>query len=115
VLAAGTFAQTTYSAIVFSVAVMAPALRERYDLSLSETGVLLSASLVGSLVTLIPWGFATDRVGERIVLVTSVAACGGALLASSQATGFAALAALLGLAGLLGAGVQSASGRAVMH
>ena len=76
VLAAGTFAQATYSAIWFGVAVMAPALRARYDLSLGETGILLGASLAGSVVTLVPWGMAADRFGERVVLVTGVGACG---------------------------------------
>ena len=85
VLAAGTFAQATYSAIWFGVAVMAPALRARYDLSLGETGILLGASLAGSVVTLVPWGMAADRFGERVVLVTGVGVCGLALLAASQA------------------------------
>ena len=114
VLAAGTFAQATYSAIWFGVAVMAPALRARYDLSLGETGILLGASLAGSVVTLVPWGMAADRFGERVVLVTGVGACGLALLAASRATGFWALLAWLLVAGMSGASVQSASGRAVM-
>ena len=40
---------------------MAPTLRERFQLSLGQAGVLISASLVGSLFSLIPWGLATDR------------------------------------------------------
>jgi sugar phosphate permease len=115
VLAAGTFAQTTYSAIWFGVAVLAPALRREYGLSLAETGLLISCSLVGSLVSLIPWGFATDRFGERIVLSVGLAACGAALLAASRAHGFWSLAGLLVIAGGTGASVQSASGRAVLH
>ena len=115
VLAAGTFAQTSYSAIWFGVAVMAPALRRTYGLSLGQTGVLISASLVGSVVSLIPWGLATDRVGERIVLVTGLAGCGAFLLAAAGAHGFWSLTLLLAAAGGLGASVQSASGRAVMH
>ena len=114
VLAAGTFAQTAYSAIWFGVAVMAPSLRSEFDLSLGQTGVLLSASLAGSVVSLIPWGIATDRMGERWVLLAGVGGCGLALLAASQTTTFEALLLLLVLAGFLGASVQSASGRAVM-
>ena len=94
---------------------MAPALRRTYGLSLGETGLLISASLVGSVVSLIPWGLATDRVGERIVLVTGLAGCGAFLLAAAGAHGFWSLALLLAAAGGLGASVQSASGRAVMH
>lgn len=113
-LAAGTFAQATYSAIWFGVAVMAPFLRDRYALSLGETGVLLSASLAGSVVSLIPWGYATDALGERIVLLLGVGGGGVALVAAAFAHGFWLLLALLLLAGLLGASVQSASGRAVL-
>jgi sugar phosphate permease len=79
------------------------------------TGLLISASLVGSVVSLIPWGLATDRVGERIVLVIGLALCGAALLAAAAAHSFWLLALLLGVAGATGASVQSASGRAVMH
>jgi sugar phosphate permease len=115
VLAAGTFAQTTYSAIWFGVAVLAPLLRDREHLSLAETGVLLSSSLVGSLVSLIPWGLATDRFGERVVLVIGLTLCGGTLLAAGFARGFWPLAGLMAFAGMTGACVQSASGRAVLH
>jgi sugar phosphate permease len=115
VLAAGTFAQTTYSAIWFGVAVMAPTLRDRDHLSLAQTGLLISSSLVGSLVSLIPWGLATDRVGERVVLVTGLALCGAALLAAAAVQGFWPLAGLIAFAGMAGASVQSASGRAVLH
>jgi len=115
VLAAGTFAQTTYSAIWFGIAVMAPALRARDHLSLAQTGLLLSSSLIGSLVSLIPWGLATDRFGERVVLVSGLALCGGALVAAGFVHGFWSLALLVALAGMTGASVQSASGRAVLH
>jgi sugar phosphate permease len=115
VLAAGTVAQTSYSAIPYGVAVMAPALRREFGLSLAQTGLLISMSLVGALVSLIPWGLATDRIGERLVLFLGLAGCGGALVAAGFARSFLVLAVLLGVAGAAGASVQSASGRAVMH
>lgn len=93
---------------------LAPYLRDRDHLSLGQMGVLLSASLAGSVVSLIPLGLLADRVGERVVLVLGVGACGGALLGASQARGFWQLLAALVGAGLVGASVQSASGRAVM-
>jgi len=115
VLAAGTFSQASYSAIWYGVAVMAPFLRDEFHLSLGQTGLLLSGSLGGSVISLIPWGLATDRFGERVVLVTGLGCCGGALLAASQTRSFWALFVLVALAGLTGASVQSASGRAVLH
>ncbi|HST13885.1 MAG TPA: MFS transporter [Gaiellaceae bacterium] len=114
VLTAGTFAQATYSAIWFGVAVMAPPLRDELHLSLGQTGLLISASLAGSVVSLIPWGLATDQIGERWVLLAGVGGCGLALLGASLTSTFEALLLLLMLAGFLGASVQSASGRAVM-
>jgi sugar phosphate permease len=115
VLAAGTAAQSSYSAIWFGVAVMAPFLRVRDHLSLAQTGFLISSSLVGSLLSLFLWGLATDRIGERFVLVVGLTLCGASLIAAGQVHGFWALCSLIALAGLLGASVQSASGRAVMH
>jgi MFS family permease len=93
---------------------MAPFLRDRYHLSLGETGVLISASLAGSVLSLVPWGFATDRFGERAVLLAGLGSCGTALVAAAFAHGFWPLLALLLVAGLAGASVQAASGRAVM-
>lgn len=92
---------------------MAPALRDRYHLSLGQVGVLISASLVGSLFSLLLWGLATDHVGERTVLVASLLMCGGALIGAAAAHSYWLLFGLLLLAGMAGAGVQSASGRSV--
>lgn len=94
---------------------MAPLLRDRDHLSLAQTGLLISSSLVGSLVSLIPWGLATDRFGERIVLVTGLVLCGSALVTAAFVHGFWPLAGLIAFAGMTGASVQSASGRAVLH
>ena len=58
------------------MAVMAPFLRHRYHLSLGQTGVLISASLAGSVFSLIPWGYATDRYGERLTLVVGIGGAG---------------------------------------
>ena len=93
---------------------MAPSLRDDFHVSLGEMGVLISAPLAGSVVSLIPWGLAADRVGERWVLLVGVGGCGFALLVGSQAATFDSLLLALVVAGFLGASVQSASGRAVM-
>lgn len=115
VLAAGTLAQTSYSATWLGVAVMAPAVRSYFHLSLGQTGLLFSVSLAGAVLSFIPWGLATDRYGERRVLMIGLALCGGMLVAASQTHRFLWLLFLLAAGGLSGASVQSASGRAVMH
>ncbi len=65
VLAAGTIAQTSFSALAIGLPVLVPTLREEYGLSLGQIGVLLGAEWVGALVTMLPWGIAADRFGER--------------------------------------------------
>jgi nitrate/nitrite transporter NarK len=115
VLAAGTVAAASNAAFVLGLPVIVPNIREEFGLSLGQIGVLLAASWVGTTLTLLPWGLAADRFGERLVL--TVGLLGSALfLASVAGVGtFAALVLLLGLAGASGAAVNSSSGRAVMH
>ena len=75
---------------------------------------MLSGHWLGTLVTLLPWGFLTDRIGERIVLGTGLGACGLLLVAAGWAETFWQLYLLLFLAGAAGASVNAATGRAVM-
>jgi sugar phosphate permease len=115
VLGAGTVAQASFSTVSFAIAVLAPALREQYDLSLTEVGVVLAAEWVGLTFALLPWGFAVDRFGERWTLASGLAVCAGFLAGAAFAPSFQALVILLGLAGVAGGSVQSGSGRAVMR
>ena len=94
---------------------LAPALRERYDLSLTEVGIALSSVWVGPILTLLPWGLLADRVGERIVLASGLTVCGALVAATGWAGSFGMLVVLLAVAGGMGASVNAASGRAVMH
>jgi len=95
--------------------VLAPALRDKYDLSLTEIGFVLAAEWVGLTLALLPWGFAVDRLGERWTLAGGLAGCSGLLVAAAYAPSFGWLVTFLGLAGIAGASVQSGSGRAVMR
>ena len=115
VLAAGTAAQASFSSISFAIAVLAPALREEYDLSLTQIGVVLAAEWVGLTIALLPWGFAVDRWGERWTLASGLVLCAAFLAAAAYAPSFEWLVVLLGLAGAAGGSVQSGSGRAVMR
>ncbi|MEO5576735.1 MAG: MFS transporter [Gaiellaceae bacterium] len=115
VLAAGTVAQASFSTISFAIAVLAPALREQYELSLTEIGVVLAAEWIGLTLALLPWGFAVDRWGERWTLAGGLALCSGFLVAAAYTPSFGWLVFFLGLAGIAGGSVQSGSGRAVMR
>jgi MFS family permease len=114
VLAAGTLAQSSFAAIGVGLPAIAPAIRDAFELSLAEVGAVLSGHWLGTLVTLLPWGFLTDRIGERIVLGTGLGVCGLLLVAAGWAETFWQLYLLLFLAGAAGASVNAATGRAVM-
>jgi MFS family permease len=114
ILALGTLAQASYSAVFLGIPVMAPQFREEYDLSLPEVGVVLAAISIGSVVTLLPWGLLADRVGERGVLASGLALAAAALIVAASASGYAVLVVTLVVAGGAGASVNAASGRAVM-
>ena len=70
ILSAGVLAQGAYSAILLGLPAIAPAIQDRYELSLPQVGVVLAAMNFGSLATMLPWGIVADRIGERAVIAT---------------------------------------------
>src|SRR4051812_4979583 len=114
VLGAGVAAQAAYSALGTGVAVLVPQLRAEYGLSLTQVGVLLAAASAGMVLTLLAWGLLTDRVGERVVVALGLGAAGLAFVAAATLPSYGVVFALLTLAGMFGASVSAASGRAVM-
>ena len=114
VLAVGSVAQASTATYFLGLAAVTPALRDHFGLSLAGVGALVGAVSVGLVATLIAWGGAADRYGERVVmtagLVGAAAALGGAALVRDPV----AAGVLLGLAGASGASVNAASGRAVL-
>jgi sugar phosphate permease len=114
ILALGTAAQTAYSGVFLGIPILAPALRTEYDLTLPEVGLVIAAVNVGSVVTLLPWGLLADRLGERYVLGTGLLGASLALVVAAFAPSLAVFVAAIVLGGALGAGVNAASGRAVL-
>jgi sugar phosphate permease len=114
VLGVGFFAQAAFAAALFAFAVLSPALAEEFDVGLGALGLALAASSGGMTLTLLGWGLLTDRVGERAVI--SIGLSGAAVLLAAAATveSFWLLVALVTLAGMVGAAVNAATGRAVM-
>jgi len=78
-------------------------------------GIALSSVWVGPILTLLPWGLLADRVGGRIVLATGLGISGAFVAAAGWSHSFVTLVVLLAIAGGMGASVNAASGRAVMH
>jgi sugar phosphate permease len=95
--------------------VLAPALRDEFDLELGEVGLVLASQWVGPTVTLLPWGLLADRIGERLVLILGLTGSALCLVGAALVDGFAAVVLLLSLGSAAGASVNSASGRAVMN
>jgi sugar phosphate permease len=113
VLGLGIAAQAAFAALVQGLPAIGPAIRAEFGFSLSGFGTLLGAVWLGATASLIPWGVATDRLGERLSL--SVGLFGtGAALAVGAAGGQALLIVMFVLAGVLGAVANVASGRVVM-
>ena len=114
ILAVGLASQTAISAVRQGLPSIAPALRDTYSLSLQQLGLVLAAINVGIVLTLFVWGVLADRIGERTVLTTGLAAAAGALVGAALAPSFGWLLAGLLAAGMAGASAIGGSGRAVM-
>jgi sugar phosphate permease len=114
VLAVGALGAGAFSMLRMGLPSLGPALRDAFDLSLPQVGVVFSALAVGVVLTLLPWGALADRIGERIVLAAGLAGTAAALAIAAVAPGYHGLLGGLFLAGALGASTTGASGRAVM-
>jgi sugar phosphate permease len=114
VLSAGVFAQAAFAATGLGLPAIAPAIRHHFDLTLTQTGVVLAAGNVGAIATLLLWGVVADLIGERAVLTIGELATAGALVWVAYASSYPELVVALGVGGALGTGVNAASGRAVM-
>ncbi len=114
VLAVGTVAQAATATYFLGLSAVTPQLRDHYGLSLSGVGLLIGLISVGLMATLVAWGGAADRFGERGVMTVGLAGAAVALgVAAAVNHPWVAGAALL-LAGAAGASVNAASGRAVL-
>jgi sugar phosphate permease len=113
VLLAGTFVLSAQAGAISGLAVLAPEFRDHYDLSLTEIGVLLGVSSIGALLTLLAWGLAADRIGERTTAAIGMLGASAALTAAAYATAFAPLVALLFLMAAFAASANTATARAV--
>jgi MFS family permease len=114
VLAVGVAAQGAFAAYFQGLPALGPALQSRFQVGLTQTGVLFASSSLGVLLTLFVWGLLTDRTGERPVLAAGLGGAAVMLGLAAFATGFWWLAVALVGAGMLGACSNAATGRAVM-
>ncbi|WP_375497761.1 MFS transporter [uncultured Jatrophihabitans sp.] len=109
----GTYAQAATCSFLYGMPLLVAALQDE-GLSLVQAGVLVSAPVAGLLCTLILWGAAADRRGERLVIMTGVAAAAVLLVGASLTQGPIAFGLLLVLAGAAAGSVNAAGGRMVL-
>jgi sugar phosphate permease len=114
ILAVGTFSQAATSSFQYGIPMLVPALRTDDHLSLLGASVLVTAPMVGLLLTLIVWGALADRIGERVVICSGVAASAVLLVLAAVVPGSVALGLFLFLAGAASGSVNAASGRVVI-
>ena len=108
------FGQAAFAATGLGLPAIAPQIRDHYDLTLPQTGVVLAAGNFGAIATLLLWGVVADLVGERVVLAVGELATAAALVWVAYTSSFAQLVVALAVGGAVGTGVNAASGRAVM-
>lgn len=112
-LALGVFAQGSSAVIVHGTPFLLPELTDR-GMSLATAGLLVAMPTVGLVCTLIAWGYAVDRVGERTVLVAGPVVMCAAGAAAATITNYVALGALLFVAGMGAGATNGASGRVIV-
>jgi MFS family permease len=122
VLGIGVAANGAVAAAFAGIPATAVSVRFGYQLDNTTFGLVIGAMGLGLAISELPWGLATDWLGDRKVLLTGLGLTGIvlALMASFVAptAGYVPPAALLGLGllfvGAIGGSVNGSSGRAVM-
>jgi MFS family permease len=100
VLATATAAQSAISLVNFGLPAIGPELAEEFELGLAMLGVVLTAGLLGSGLTLVASGVAVDRYGARTVTLAGTALGTASLAGAAFASGPALLIPLLFLFGV---------------
>jgi sugar phosphate permease len=113
ILLIGLVALTAGCTFQYGLAYLIPALRQQgFSLELAST--LVACPTIGLLLTLIAWGAAADRFGERLVLATGLCLAGGVLLVAASVHGPVGLGLCLAVGGGAGGSVFAASGRLIL-
>lgn len=113
-LAAGVLGQAAGSFVQATPAFLIPLLHAERGLTLAEAGLIATAPNVGVLLTLVLWGAATDRWGERAIPVIGLLLTAAGVAGALVAPGYLALGLAFVIAGMGSASVSAASGRVVI-
>jgi sugar phosphate permease len=113
VLGVGAAATAAMSAVQGGLPAVSPALQDAFDLTLVQVTAVFTAFALGTVLTLLAWGMASDVRGERLVIASGLAGGSAGLFAAASSHGYTALLVWMTLAGALGSAGIAASGRAV--
>jgi MFS family permease len=111
-LGLGVFAQAASAVMSNGAPFLLPALTDR-GMPLATAGLLVAMPMAGMVCTLVAWGYAVDRFGERTVLIVGPLVMFAVGAAAATTTNYLALGALLLLAGIGAASTNGASGRVI--
>jgi MFS family permease len=113
-LAVAVFAQASTTVVTSTPAFLIPLLHTERGLTLAQAGLLAAAPNLGLVVSLVAWGAATDRWGERRMLVSGLLIATIAVVVASFVSSYSALGVILIFAGIGAASTNAASGRVVV-
>jgi sugar phosphate permease len=114
ILGLGLSAQASTAAVLYGMPTLIPELRRQYHLTLSGAGWVVAAPTIGLLCTLIAWGAAADRYGERDVMALGLGLTAMFVGGAAVESDLAIRTTLLAVAGAASASVNAASGRVVL-
>jgi len=113
VLGVGSAATAALAAVQGGLPAVSPAIQDTFDLSLVQVTAVFTSFALGTVATLLAWGVAADRRGERVVIALGLAGGSLAMFGAASSSEYVALLAWMALAGMLGSAAVAASGRAV--
>ena len=80
----GSLATAALSAVQGGLPAVSPAIQDAFHLTLVEVTAVFTAFAVGTVVTLLAWGMASDRRGERLVIASGLAGGAAAMFAAAS-------------------------------
>lgn len=113
-LGIGLFATLCANVFINGVAFLIPTLHADFGLDLARAGLISAMPKFGMVLTLIPWGYLVDRLGERLVLWSGSALTAAAAMGAALCHELVPMAGFLLLGGMAAASSNSASGRLVV-
>jgi len=113
-LVLGVLAQASGSFVISVPAYFIPLLHSDHGMSLGQAGLLAATPSFGMVLTLVAWGAAADRWGERWVMSIGLALAAVFALVSARTVDLLPLGCALVLTGAAAAAANAASGRVVV-